>query len=209
MSDGRTSYIRELGPPALELPHDLEIASVAAWCRGAYLTFLERALDGLSKRALAEWLWGPYRALVALGPAVYCASEDAPRSWPYRAPVRADEIATLGHESRRSLLGVLRGMTALDADISFTFAAIHKGWVARSRDVAGRVGWVPVDRPKMRLTERLISLVAVDYLVRPAEMQGTLTVCDQCDGVQFDAVGRVRGACRAHRASMARVAVPR
>lgn len=60
-------------------------------------------------------------------------------------------------------------MTRIPSDVAFTYAAMHDGRIERCCDATGRPGWLPIDRPNMRLTERVLSLVAVDYLAHPAE----------------------------------------
>jgi hypothetical protein len=53
----------------------------------------------------------------------------------------------------------------------------------------------------MLFADRILSLVSVDYLMRPADYLALLSVCGLCQEVSFDAQIRVRGHCPAHRAS--------
>lgn len=149
------SHVRELlgAEPSRRLPDGMSVLDVAEGCRLAALAFV---LDTpLTARGLAAWLSGPYRALVG-------AASD-------HAPVRSDQVVESALYARAYVAGVMRGMSHVPSDVSFSYAAMHDGWIERCRDATGRPGWLPVDRPRMRLTERVLSLVAVDYLVRPEE----------------------------------------
>jgi hypothetical protein len=61
----------------------------------------------------------------------------------------------------------------------------------------------------MLLAERIVSLISVDYLMRPADYLALLSVCGVCQAVSFDAQVRVRGHCPQHRASQGKIGIPR
>ena len=67
----------------------------------------------------------------------------------------------------------------------FVTHAVECGFVAGIADRTGSIGYVPVDVGEMDIVERLMSLVAADYLTRPNDYR-SLTICDDCDGVSFD-----------------------
>ena len=90
---------------------------------------------------------------------------------------------------------------------SFARSALHAGYVRRSRDTAGRAGYVPVDHERMRLSDRVLSLAAVDYLMRPSDYLALLTVCKVCEKITFDPHTRARGLCHAHAPSLRRIPV--
>jgi hypothetical protein len=96
-----------------------------------------------------------------------------------------------------------------DIDVRFTHRAIASGHVIRTRDTHGRAGWAPVDLPGMLFAERILSLVSIDYLMRPADYLALLSVCGICQAVSFDAQVRVGGHCPAHRKSLGKLAVSR
>jgi len=143
-------------PPACRLPRGVEILDVADACRKAALDLV--TMTDTSQRAALEWRDGLYRSLVTI-------IEPAPP----RTPLRADEVIEMPAFARAYVLGVIRGMARAPLDVAFTIAAMQDGWVERCCDSFGRPGWVPVERPNMRLSERVLSLVAADYLVRPDE----------------------------------------
>ena len=142
--------------PSCRLPRGVGILDVAEACRQAALEFVSG--PRVTKRALAAWLEGPYLTLVTL------VDED-----PRRDPVRTDQVTEMPAFARAYVLGMMRGITRSPSEVGFTIAAMHDGWIERCCDSTGRLGWVPVDRPNMRLSERVLSLVAVDYLARPGE----------------------------------------
>jgi hypothetical protein len=53
-----------------------------------------------------------------------------------------------------------------------------------------------------RLADRVLSLVAADYLARPTDYDTDLSVCMTCKTVEFDAVSRARGICHRHGSGM-------
>jgi hypothetical protein len=53
----------------------------------------------------------------------------------------------------------------------------------------------------MHLKDRVLSVFAVDFLLRPEDYVGELLVCHVCESVVFDPKARLLGQCGAHRAS--------
>lgn len=196
------SEIRELlaAEPRRSLPPGVPVLEVAERCRTATLAFLRELEPGsrTPSRALHQWL-AAYDALVA--------QVRGERTQEHARPVRVDRVAESPAVAHAYVLGVVRGMTQPEGDVSFSYAAMHNGWIERCRDETGRPGWAPVARPNMKPSERALSLLAVDYLVRPADWLGALVVCSACDAVEFDPEGRVRGLCREHRESQPKIAV--
>ncbi|MDB4936049.1 MAG: hypothetical protein JWP87_3021 [Labilithrix sp.] len=144
--------------PTCCLPRGTNVVDVAEECRRGAVVFVS-GIDGhASRRAIAAWLDGPYRTAVEM---IGTRSLDV--------PLRAGEVTEIVAYARAHVIGVIRGIARVPSDVSFTHAAMHDGWIEPCTDATGRSGWVPVDRPKMRLSERVLSLVAVDYLVRPAD----------------------------------------
>ena len=149
------SDIREIAQlakaPSWRLPRGISVEQVGEECRRVALDFVSDT--PATKAALTAWLAGPYHSLVTI-------VEPDPR----RAPMRAGAVIEIPAFARAYVLGVLRGMLRTPSDVAFADAAIHDGWIESCCDATGKPGWVPVDRPNMRLTERVLSLVAVDYL---------------------------------------------
>src|SRR5207253_5308906 len=151
------------------------------------------------KRELAEWLIGPYRQLTA-----YSAEpiEDEVSATFLRRPkkVNGSRLDDVLRAAKEEVLATLLMAAPPDSDVRFAQRAISQGHVTRTRDTSGRGGWAPVDVPGMLLGDRILSLVTVDYLMRPADYLALLSVCGVCQAVSFDAQVRVRGHCLAHRA---------
>lgn len=121
--------------------------------RDTYMLFLA---SSFSPRELGAWLVGPYRAA-------------APRhdEWPpesasttRRRIVRDDEIASVLDGARKEVC-IMVGML-LAGDDEFIDVLMAAGAIER---VDGE--FVARDVPSLRLAERVLSLVAVDYLSSP------------------------------------------
>ena len=76
--------------------------------------------------------------------------------------------------------------------------ALARGAVTPFVDDLGEEGFAPVDLPGMRLVERVMSLIAADFLRRPRDYETACTVCNVCASVVFDPAARESGACAAH-----------
>jgi hypothetical protein len=139
--------------PSCRLPRGTSVLDVAEDCRRIALLLVVGPLP--TTRALEAWLEGPYRSLVSV------VSQPT--------PLRADRVVESPAWTRAYVSAAIRGVARTPSDVTFTYAAIHDGSIERCCDETGRLGWCPVDRPNMRLTERVLSLVAVDYLMRPAD----------------------------------------
>lgn len=160
----------------------LGVNQFADACREVGLSFLEGAANGWGKRELAAWLVGPYRALTARA-----SADDSPPSAMDSGVLRAGAIEELVDLVRIAVSSTLAELQAGD-----TLAITHS---IRERRVSwanseGGLVWVPVDHPRMRLEARVMSLFAVDYLLRPEPYTTDLSVCSACDLVSFDGAGR-------------------
>jgi hypothetical protein len=180
------------------LPDDLRALDVADGAREAMLSILRGVGGSWGRRELAEWLQGPYRILTDLA----AVPESLENSRTFRRIPRSVEPARLEEVLRAAKEDVLATMILAappDSDVRFSHRAVAAGHLVRTRDAAGRAGWVPVDAPGMLLGDRILSLAAVDYLMRPADYLALLSVCGICHAVSFDAQVRVRGHCAEHR----------
>lgn len=203
MTIDRRSDIRSLlEANAVLLPDGISVTDVAARCRGAVLMLLESEHAPWGKQELANWLAGPYRTTVSFGAARPLGIPPSSR----RMPIQVDKLEDLLAEARAEVRSAFTRI-AETTDISFSYAAIQGGFIERCQDEYGTKGWVPVDRQGMRFSERAISLIAVDYLVRPADYMGLISVCKDCARISFDALCRARQQCPRHRPSQARIAV--
>jgi hypothetical protein len=195
----RMSALRNV-PLVLALPSRARVDSFADGCRTAALDFVNRvAARDLDKVALAGWLRGPYRAHV------FSPARTSHPKLPTRTIV-AGVLERLVARARGEAIHAFE--QARDDGPSFGFGALASGLVVRSQDVAGAIGWIPVAYPRMRLADRVASLVAADYLLRPDDYEHALFTCAACDALVFDARARDRGRCRGHARSDIRELAP-
>ena len=169
------------------------IVVVTEECRQAYQSFLFGVASGWGEDELARFLATTY-GQVAVDAA---AESDALARRPFGADARVDpaEATDLLQVTRRDVLETLEFIGTVEGGKAFVFRAVTSGWVARAEDADGALGWVPVAKPTMRLKARILSLVAADYLMRPADYVTLLTICNRCERVVFDAGVRERGSC--------------
>ena len=169
-------------PIVLALPARSTVASFAEGCRTAALDFVNRVVTSDDKGVLAEWLRGPYRAH-----AVTLA-----RSRTRRMGAATVVPGMLDHPARPDAgwevgLGLLRARDPADG-VGFGYTALAAGHVYRCQDSRGEQGWVPVAQPKMRLAERVLSLVAADYAAaQRGHHETSLYTCATCGLTEFDA----------------------
>jgi hypothetical protein len=190
----------------VRLPEGTSARAIAEVSREAVVAFTRGAGKAWAKRDLGGWLAGPYRSLTA-----FAAGDEAPPSRPpssgkLRAAPRitaAEKIDSLLSGANEEVLATLMMAAPPTLDLGFIERAIRAGHVTRSRDAAGRIGWVPIDMRGMSLADRILSLVTVDYLMRPGDYVALLSVCGVCQVVSFDAQTRMRGRCGAHRVAAA------
>jgi hypothetical protein len=174
-------------------------------CRSAALGFLTGVAEGWDKKDLAEWL-GVYQSIaVRSEDASACLGRRVP---PAGRPVRLDagRIERLLSDTREEAVDVVLALTDPQRGIHFGFYAVIAGLVTNYVDPHGNTAWAPVDLPRMSLLDRLLSLFAVDYLLRPAEYERSLRICRRCDAVHFEAreggLGRDAACWRCGRDSM-------
>ncbi len=207
---------RPSSPPAegarvVTLPDHVRALEIADGARDAMLALLRGIGDGWGKREVAAWLALPYAELTAFahidGDDYEIDDSSTFRRLPTKvAPTRLEEVLRAAKEET---LATLILAAPPGSDVRFTTRAIAAGHVIRTRDATGRGGWTPVDAPGMLLVDRILSLASADYLMRPADYLGRLSVCGICQAVSFDAQVRERGHCPKHRRSSGKIPVSR
>jgi hypothetical protein len=206
---------RPSSPPAegariVILPDHFRALEIADGARDAMLALLRGIGEGWAKREVAAWLAMPYAELTAFaeGDEDFEIDDSSTfRRLPKKvAPARLDEVLRAAKEET---LATLILAAPPGSDVRFTTRAMAAGHVVRTRDAVGRGGWAPVDAPGMLLVDRILSLASVDYLMRPADYLGRLSVCGICQAVSFDAQVRERGHCPKHRRSSGKIPVSR
>jgi len=200
------STIPSAPPPArdgkrdtiLTLPETIDSLAVAHGCRSTGLVFLNEA-GRWGKAELAMWLMAPYAQITR-----YALRSDARRSTDSMRPepelreIDARMVDRVIHNAREEVIATLQTATNDDRSApNFTDELIAKGFVARCEDRSHAAGWVPTGGAR-RLADRVISLFAADYLVRPGDYATDLLICGQCSFVEFDPIARQRGICHRH-----------
>lgn len=158
--------------------------ALADAARLAGLVFVSSAKYGWSKRELAAWLANDYAgatlAMAGDPASVVGASADAlsPTSLTERA------VARLVGSARRDVVDMLASQGASLQAPSFVRNLIENGFVVGVSDTTS-FGYAAVNRPRMRLVDRVRSLFVADFLSRPRDYQ-SLMVCATCDEVSFE-----------------------
>ncbi|WP_394822010.1 hypothetical protein [Pendulispora albinea] len=164
---------------------------VATNCRAAGLAFVNGVGRGWTKRDLVRWLVGAYRdAAYPLPGAERIGFETN------IAEVDPKRIERLLFGVRDHVLKSLD--TTPDGLVSLSCWAKTAGSIMRSRHGNGEMGYIPVDWPRMRLEDRVMSLFAVDALIRARDYERRLSICGRCGAVSFDDAARERGFCDLH-----------
>ena len=167
--------------------------SVSVECRAAALELLSGAASGWDKLDLVLWLTGPYHQAtrhLPRGERVLHVEDDAGVE-----PAAVDELVV---RVRGQVLASLEKAALEDGTVDFAEDAAARGIVRRTQDASGEEVWVPVDLARMRLRDRMRSLVAADYLNAPEDYR-ELFVCHRCEAVVFDAGAKRLGVCAAHK----------
>jgi hypothetical protein len=184
-----------LPPLVLALPSRSLVGTFTDGCREAALDFVNRIAVSTDKELLAEWLRGPYRAHV-----VTLARSRTQRMG--AASVVPGALAKLLAQTRLEVsVSLLRTRDPEDG-VGFGYSALAAGLVYRAQDATGAMGWVPVAQPRMKLTDRVLSLVAADYLLRSEDYETALFTCSECGLTAFDARRASVGVCRSHAAAL-------
>jgi hypothetical protein len=178
-------------PPRIDtvfaLPRNERVDAIADACRDAVLSFLNESRGGAwGKLELALWLTGPYERIT--NPANRVMLErfgEAPASAPsMNIAATTEAVAHMIETARDEVLTILECLRNEELGASFAVSVLSNGLVAHCEDECGGRGWLPVCHANMSLTDRLLALVAADYLKRPDAMD-TLTVCASCEHVGF------------------------
>jgi hypothetical protein len=187
------------------LPAGVHVADIAESCRYGALAYLNGVLAAWGKPELAAWLGGPYRNVTRFAREALDVESTAPSLAAGPSPVARKlaphAIERVMRESHVEVTGTLRTLAEPDGGVSFAFHALGGVLVSRCRDDRGDFGWIPVAPMRMRLADRVLSLIAVDYLARPESYEEALAICSTCKVIAFDGAARARSLCRVHAGS--------
>lgn len=181
----------------LTLPSFMGCRALAAACRDAALMFINESAHW-GKAELALWLMGPYSQVMRFE-AAYAERRGASseRSVPLLREIDARMVDRIISTAREEVLEALRMLPDSEGGATFAFCVISESFVARCEDSRHIVGWVPTNVAR-RLADRVLSLIAVDYLMNPEDYENDLFMCPACGSVSFEARAWERGRCAAH-----------
>ena len=161
---------------ATSVVHILPSGSIferAETCRSAALGFMAYA-PTWNKRELATWLERSYAPAVV---GVANAASDGPRR------VDTGRLSTIVENAHAGVAARLRDVSQ-GRFLPFVRHAMKNRLVRTSIDDLGNTGWVPLASSRMLLADRVLSLFAADFLVRPWDYEHSLFVCS-CNKVRF------------------------
>jgi hypothetical protein len=191
MSSVPPSRPGSIPPMLLALPRGATISAFADGCRSAVLDFVNRVSVRPDKAILADWLRGAYRSHVIAVSTMRTRRIDG-------SGVMPGALARLLTHSRLEVLSALELAKDPVEGVAFGYSALASGFLYRARDCEGVEGWVPVAQPRMRLTDRVLSLVAADHLLRSHDYETAMFECTRCEMLVFDAERYDGRVCAAH-----------
>ena len=181
----------------LTLPEQTGSMAIANACRATALAFLNEALHW-GKAELAMWLMGPYGQLTQyVSPFSRRRSGERACSPPLMREIDARMVDRVIRTAHEEVMTTLARMADAEGSASFAFTMLAAGFVARCEDRGQVAGWVPTSDAR-RLADRVLSLLAADYLSRPGDYENDLSVCHVCKTVDFSALSHDRGVCHRH-----------
>jgi hypothetical protein len=146
-------------PSRFRLVHDVPNAfSVARNCRDAGVAFVRGTTSGWGRTDLARWLVGHY------APAVIPCGDVGPRRACGLTVVDEPTIERVVLDARARVLRTLSELTVRDRATTLARTFIARGEVLAVRDGLGYVAHAPVDRARMPLADRVVSLFVADWL---------------------------------------------
>lgn len=176
------------------LPKGFSCADMARNCRETAVTFMNEA-PRWGKAELAMWLQGPYALATQ-----YIKKEEQQTLVSGHGPlIKEVDVRLVDRIIRAARTEVLENLTQIitDQSSSFVLRALISGTVVRCEDGYREPAWAPA-AGTTRLADRVMSLFAVDYLVRGGDYESDLAVCPTCSHIAFDAGQRRRGFCPVH-----------
>jgi hypothetical protein len=146
-------------PNRFRLIHDVPNADcVARHCREAGVAFVRGTTSGWGRSDLARWLVGQY------APAVVACGDVGPRRACGITVVDEPTIEQVVLDARARVLRTLSELTVMDRATTLARTFIARGEVLGVRDGLGFVAHAPVDRARMPLSDRVVSLFVADWL---------------------------------------------
>jgi len=182
----------------------LSASDISSIARGAALEFMNQG-SRWGTGELSTWLTGPYAMLTQHA----AKSEGGMWAAPLLRSVDARLVDRIVKSARTEVLETLRRMNQ-DGSATFVLKSLLSGFVVRCEDALREPAWAPTG-DATRLADRVLSLFAVDYLMRPGDYESELYVCPTCEAISFNATTRERDLCYHHvapSATQARLTLP-
>jgi|GEM_PF-108054 signal transduction histidine kinase len=146
--------------PSVALTRLVGVHEAAEASRSAVRTFLAMDPDELS---LSDWLAGPYREATSFDPR-RTPTQRPPHPLGAR-PTPGTDIPALVTTAKNLVLSALgAAQRGIDDLLQHLPPIVH---VEPVHDAYGSHGFIPVDEANMRLVDRVLALLVVDYLTRP------------------------------------------
>lgn len=159
----------------LVLPLATDAWTLAAACRQTARAFL-RDSERWGSAELVAWLVGPY-AQVTQHHAAYARRQTGQHGHPLPGLRDVDTrmIERVLRFARAEVSTRLESMRDPEGGARFAFGMMSAGFVARCKDTHGTSGWAPTSTPS-RLADRVLSLVATDYLGGSTDYDGPVSL---------------------------------
>lgn len=148
--------------PSLPLPSGVTLADAAEGAREALRRFLALPVD---KRALSEWLLGPYQHATRFSPkGITTRRETLPPPSSPPVELRVGDVIAGAKATVEKAIDAATSDLGAEALVRLLPPVVH---VIPAHDIYGARGYVPVDVPGMRLADRTLALLVADFLTRP------------------------------------------
>ena len=151
-----------LAPVATQLPAGASVQRVAAVCRSAFLLFVRHS-GNWGKGDLADWLTNHYAKATCLD------EEPAPSERKPGQSVQPDALHWLMRKARVDVIQRVEELLEHGEDAPFLSRFALYGYVVPVRDAAGVEGFAPTKACAMTFADRVVSLLAADFLTCPQQ----------------------------------------
>ncbi len=183
-------------PRSARLPIDEGDESIALTCRSAALSFMDGVAQGWSKFDLAMWLASPYAHATRFAPR---GERLRDHEYVESDPVGGERLHEVMDNARIHTLALCEELSLPRGDSDFIDDAISRGHLTPIEDHHGSLLGVLVDAARMRLRDRVRSLLVVDYLLSPDLYSESSFVCRRCERIVFEVSSKRLGQCSLHR----------
>jgi hypothetical protein len=150
----------------LVLPEPIRARDLAEAARETAFEFVTNA-QRWGSAELAMWLMGPYASLTR-----YSTHEGrsgrSTRPMSLLGGLDVERVERVIKRAHAEVVETLERMKTAEGAARFTLTMFSRGFVVPFEDRNRTVGWLPTDVAR-RLSDRVLSLVAADYLTRPED----------------------------------------